>query len=197
MMTVMKRDEALEVIEQMVSSDRLRRHLLATEAVMQAIAERLGEDVKQWGLAGLVHDCDAEHTRGEPGHHGTIAAELLRKAGVAEAICRAVEDHLDELKPIAVPEDRLEIALRAANQATMAITAAVMRHPSKSIDALEVEKLTRQLSDRDFAPEVDREALALSEQLGFEVSELLELSIDAMAQLAEELELDGRLVWPS
>jgi uncharacterized protein len=38
----------------------MMKHMLATEAIMRALARRLGDDEEEWGLAGLVHDIDVE-----------------------------------------------------------------------------------------------------------------------------------------
>ena len=41
----MERGEALESIKDNVENENLVKHMLATEAVMRALARRLGEDV--------------------------------------------------------------------------------------------------------------------------------------------------------
>ena len=60
-----------------------RRHMLATEAIMRAVAARLGEDPDVWGLAGLAHDLDAEETAGDFTRHGAEAAATLREPRAA------------------------------------------------------------------------------------------------------------------
>ena len=44
--------EALELLGQHVRSERMIGHSLASEAVMRALARRLGRDEEKWGLAG-------------------------------------------------------------------------------------------------------------------------------------------------
>ena len=56
----MNREKALEVVNRYITSPNMLKHMLATEAVMRALARRFGEDENRWGLAGLLHDADAE-----------------------------------------------------------------------------------------------------------------------------------------
>ncbi len=56
----MDREQALEIVNRYIGNPHMMKHMLATEAVMRALARRLGEDEDRWGLAGLLHDADAE-----------------------------------------------------------------------------------------------------------------------------------------
>ena len=50
----MERQRALELINENVKTKNLVKHLLATEAVMRALAEHFKENPDLWGLAGGV-----------------------------------------------------------------------------------------------------------------------------------------------
>ncbi|GAH46995.1 unnamed protein product, partial [marine sediment metagenome] len=65
----MTRKEALSSIKVNVGNENLVKHMLATEAIMRALAKRLGEDEEEWGLTGLLHDIDAELTGGDMSTH--------------------------------------------------------------------------------------------------------------------------------
>jgi hypothetical protein len=188
----MTRDDALELITTTLALDEnLRRHMLATEAVMRALAERLGHDPDRWGLAGLVHDCDLGTTAADPDRHGRVAAAMLREAGVAEEVCRAVEVHPG--RPGDPPVAPLEVALRAADQVTGLVTAAALIHPTKSIAALKVSSLRKRMKEKRFAAGVDREAIATCEALGLSLDDFLQIAAEAMDRIAGALGLDGRL----
>ena len=62
----MNRDEALSLVKQHLKNKNLVKHSLAVEACMRAMAERFGEDVDKWGLAGILHDLDYEMTEKSP-----------------------------------------------------------------------------------------------------------------------------------
>ena len=51
----MTREEALSSIKANVKNENLVKHMLATEAIMRALARRLGENEGEWGLTGLLH----------------------------------------------------------------------------------------------------------------------------------------------
>lgn len=53
----MNRSDALDLMREHLESESLRRHSLASEAVMRALARRLGKtdsEVERWGLLGLL-----------------------------------------------------------------------------------------------------------------------------------------------
>ena len=73
------RDKAIELINQYIKNENLKKHLLATEALMKALANKFGENQEIWGLAGLLHDLDWEITK----HNhlqGLIPETLLEKS---------------------------------------------------------------------------------------------------------------------
>ena len=67
----MTRDEALELLGSHVKADNLKKHCLATEAIMRELAVRLDQDRELWGNIGLLHDLDFEDTTGAPGRSWT------------------------------------------------------------------------------------------------------------------------------
>ena len=88
---MLSREEALSLVKSRVRDDRYLKHMLAVEAIMEKLAERLGGDPETWGLAGLLHDLDFEETKDDPARHGLKAAQELEgkvPSEVVEAIKR-------------------------------------------------------------------------------------------------------------
>ena len=86
------RDEALELVRENLENQNLINHCLAAEAVLKALAERLGEDQEKWGLAGLLHDLDAER-QPDLDIHTRETAEILTQRGVDREIVEAIRLH--------------------------------------------------------------------------------------------------------
>ena len=61
----MDRETALKAIQENVKNENLIKHMLATEAIMRALARRFTENEHEWGLAGLLHDIDVELTHAD------------------------------------------------------------------------------------------------------------------------------------
>ncbi len=75
------REEALALMQAHIGNSNLRKHCLASEAVLRALARHLGEDEELWGLCGLLHDLDAEsHPDLHEHTHHTVA--VLQARGV-------------------------------------------------------------------------------------------------------------------
>src|SRR3989337_2772258 len=89
----MTREEALDSIKANVENENLIKHMLATEAIMRALAGRLGEDEEEWGLTGLLHDIDVELAEGDMNRHSRLGADLVRKMGISEAVVQAILRH--------------------------------------------------------------------------------------------------------
>jgi predicted hydrolase (HD superfamily) len=61
----MTREEAELLLKKYVKNERMLDHSYASEAVLRALARRLGRDEEKWGLAGLLHDIDIEVVSGD------------------------------------------------------------------------------------------------------------------------------------
>src|SRR5210317_1470757 len=92
------REDALELVKEHVKSPNMLNHCLASEAVMRALAEKVGENPDKWGLAGLLHDLDAEsHT--DLDVHTREAARILEEKGVDAEIIEAIRLHNEQAHP--------------------------------------------------------------------------------------------------
>ncbi len=151
----MNRDTGWATVQEFVSKDPLRRHMLAVEAAMRWYAERLDEDVEEWGLAGLLHDFDWElHPTLE--QHPRDGAPILRERGCPETVVHAILAHNTE--GTGVERSRpLDFALLACDEITGLISAAALVRPSKDIRDVPLKSVKKRWKARSFAPGVDRD----------------------------------------
>jgi putative nucleotidyltransferase with HDIG domain len=175
----------LEVIRSRVTNERLIKHMLAVEAVMQALAARLGEDAKSWALAGLVHDLDYDETLKDPERHGRIGAAYLREIGVDEEVARAVESHAGHISR----ETLMDRALYATDPLTGLIVAAALMHPDKRLGALTVEFVMNRFKEKRFAAGADRDQIRTCEDFGISLEDFLGIGLKAMQGIAGDLGL--------
>ncbi|MEK7353138.1 MAG: HD domain-containing protein, partial [Chloroflexota bacterium] len=131
----MTREEALDAVKNKVKTENSVKHMLAAEAIMRALARRLGEDEEEWGLAGLLHDIDLELYGGDMSKHSRMGADMVREMGVSEAIARAILCHNEAH---GVPrETKLDKALFCADPVTGLITASALVRPDKKLASVE------------------------------------------------------------
>jgi len=183
----MTRDEALDSITANVENENLIKHMLATEAIMQALAKRLGEDEEEWGLTGLLHDIDMELTEGDMNSHSKLGADLARELGASEAMAHAILCHNTAH---GIPrETNLDKALFCTDPLTGLITAAALVHPDKKLAGIEVKSIKKKFKDKSFAAGANREQISLCREIGLEMDEFLELGLRAMQGIAEDLGL--------
>ena len=183
----MTREEAINSIKDNVENQNLVKHMLATEAIMRALAKRFGEDKKEWGLTGLLHDIDVELTEDDPGSHSKLGADLARALGATEAMAHAILCH-NEAHGIH-PETRLDKALLCADPLTGLITAAALVRPDKKLAGLSVGSIMKRFKEKRFAAGVNREQIALCRELGIELEEFIALGLEAMQRVAADLGL--------
>jgi putative nucleotidyltransferase with HDIG domain len=179
------REEALGVVRSKVSNERLVKHMLAAEALMKSLAERLGEDVHAWALAGLVHDLDYDETVKEPERHGRLGASYLREMGIDEEIACAVESHAGHIDR----RTQMEKALYAADPLTGLIVAATLMHPSKRLKEVSPEFVMNRFNEKRFAAGADRDQIRSCDRLGISLEEFITLGLKAMQDIADDLGL--------
>jgi putative nucleotidyltransferase with HDIG domain len=183
----MDRREALESIRENVENRNLIKHMLATEAIMRALARKFGENEAEWGMAGLLHDIDVELTGGDMSTHSKLGADLARDLGAGEAIANAILVH-NETHGVA-PATLMEQALFCTDPLTGLITAAVLVRPDKKIASLEAKSVRKRFKEKSFAAGASRENIARCADIGLELDEFIALGVEAMQGIAGDLGL--------
>ena len=183
----MNREEALDSVKANVENKNLVKHMLATEAIMRALAKRFGEDEEGWGLTGLLHDIDVELTEGDMNSHSKLGADLARELGASEAMAHAILAH-NERHGVSC-ETKLDKALFCTDPLTGLITAATLVRPDKKLAGLEVSSVKKKFKEKSFAAGANREQIALCSEIGLELDEFIELGLAAMKGIAADLGL--------
>lgn len=184
----MTRDEALTLVRAHVENPNMISHMLATEAIMGALARRLGSDETQWRLAGLLHDLDAEQTADTMEVHATQTVQWLREAGVDdEQVLRAILAH----NPAngSTIESLMDRALFSCDPLTGLVTAAALIRPEKKLALVELKSLKKRFKEPSFAKGARREDILTCSELGVELEEFLAIGLDAMKEVADDLGL--------
>ena len=141
----MTRVEGLRLLELKLRNKNLIKHSLAVEACMNRLAEKFGQNMEIWRLAGLLHDLDYEDTKDDFSKHGFVTGEILQKEGIdSQIIEKLVSDFAGQY-------DEYEIARELANS----------RRPRyKGLEPLKVKRrLYDYLRRRGFSHEVISEAI--------------------------------------
>jgi putative nucleotidyltransferase with HDIG domain len=181
------REEALDSVKANIEDKNTIKHMLATEAVMRALARRLGEDEEEWGLTGLLHDIDMELTEGDMATHSRLGADLARELGASEAMAHAILSH-NQAHGIPL-EAKLDKALFCTDPLTGLIIAAALVRPDKKLAGVEARSVGKRFKEKSFAAGASREQISQCTELGLELDEFLELGLGAMKKVAKELGL--------
>ena len=182
------REGALSLMKQYIKMDNLRKHSLATEAIMRALAEKLGYDADTWGIAGLLHDLDYEETKENPSMHALKTAEILEEKGFSSEVIQAIKAHNAEALGIQRESD-FDFALTCAECITGLIVATTLVYPDKKIASVKTKSIPKRMKQKEFARNVNRDLIRECEKLNIPLNEFAELSLKAMQGIAEELGL--------
>ncbi len=179
----MTREQALELLKAYVKNDKMIVHSLSSEAVLRAIARKLGRDEEEYGLAGLLHDIDVEVTEADPKRHGLVSVDILRKNGISEPVIDAVSMHNEE----ATGEERhteFQHALAAGETITGLIYATTLVYPDKKIAGVKYKSVKKRMKEKAFAASVKRGNILECEKIGISLDEFIQLSVDAMREIS-------------
>jgi putative nucleotidyltransferase with HDIG domain len=185
MAELMKREEALAFMESQVTNRNLRKHMLAAEAIMRALAHRLGESEELWALAGLLHDVDYDTTAKDASRHALVSAEILEQKGLPAELVHAVKAHAEK----APLESRLDKALYACDPLTGFLVSCALIRPEKKLNAVDVQFVKNRMAEKSFSRAVDRDQIKICEQFGVPLDEFIQIALDAMKAASSDLGL--------
>ena len=175
--------EAKEILKEYTEGESLLRHARSIELVMEAYANKLGEDSEKFAIAGLLHDADYEKY---PEKHPGVIVNRLRELG-EDAIANAIAAHYTKWnQPYNTVMDK---ALLACDELTGFIIACTHVRPD-GIDSLTPKSVVKKLKDKKFAAKVEREEVnAGIELLAVDRVEHIQFIIDVLKANKEELKL--------
>ncbi len=182
------RQEAMELLQQYVKNERMLHHCYASEAVMRALARRLGQDEEKWGLAGLLHDVDIELVGNDLKTHALEAEKILLERGVDPEVVDAVKMHNE----IAAGKPRSTVfqhALAAGETVTGLIIATAMVYPDKKLASVKAKSVTKRMKEKAFAASVNRDNIRDCEKIGIPLEEFVQISLQAMTDISGQLGL--------
>ena len=185
------REQAMNLLREYNKEPFHLRHALTVEAVMGWFARELGygDQADFWAAAGLLHDLDFEQY---PEEHCVKVREIMEGRGLDPALIHAVVSHGWGMTGADVqPEHQMEKVLFAVDELTGLIGAAALMRPSKSVQDMELSSLKKKFKDKRFAAGCSRETITQGAQLlGWELSDLLERTLQAMK--ATEADIEAR-----
>jgi len=184
---MLSREEAVQLLTKYLGDEKLIKHSLAVEAILKEMAHKLHEDEVLWGLTGLLHDLDYDYTKEEPVKHTQITAQVLEELLPEEGI-NAIKAH-NYKHTGQLPIAALDRALIAADAVSGLIIATGLVVPSKKLADVQLKTLINKFKDKSFAARCDRKLIELCIDTGFELDMFLELSLNALKNIADKLDM--------
>lgn len=181
----MDRSQALGLMEQTIPNANLRKHMLACEACMRALAAHFGEDAEAWGLAGLLHDLDYDRTANDFANHGKLTVEMLKDKGLSQDVLHAILAHPGHVEAVS----KMDQALYAVDPTTGLLVAAALMHPTKKLGSVDVPFVIKRFKEKRFAAGANREQIQSCSGLGLGLEEFLGICLGAMQGIAGGLGL--------
>lgn len=182
------REGAISELRKHIQNPKTIVHSLAAEAVMRALAERLGEDEERWGLTGLLHDIDMEVTNGDPKVHALKAEELLADLNLEPEMLDAIRMHNDEATGL--PRTTLlQHALAAGETITGLIYATALVYPDRRIASVKYKSVRKRMKEKAFAASINRDHILECEEIGIPLDEFIQISVDAMREISDDIGL--------
>jgi uncharacterized protein len=181
------RQQALIILQKYLRTKNLIKHSYAVEAIMQALALKLGEDQELWGITGLLHDLDYDFTKEEPDKHSIMTVNLVGELLPDEAV-NAIKAHNFQYTA-QIPMTYLDKGLIASDAVSGLVIAAALVMPSKKLSDVTVPTLVSKFKDKSFAAGCNRKRIELCQDTELSLEEFLSLSLKACQGISQTLEL--------
>ena len=182
------RDRAIALLDEWVTGEGLRRHVLAVEASMRAYARELGEDEDAWGCVGLLHDFDWER-HPSLDRHPQDGEPVLAALGYPDWFRRAILSHAEHLH--VERRTPLEHHLYACDELSGFVHACALVRP-QGLAGLEPKSVRKKLKQPSFAAGVNREDVVRgAEEIGRDLDDHIRFVVAALQPIAPELGVPG------
>ncbi|MCR5833781.1 MAG: hypothetical protein K6G55_03935 [Selenomonadaceae bacterium] len=180
-------NRAKEILSKHTTESHLFVHAAAVSAAMGALAEHFNADKEHWAAIGYLHDVDFEKF---PEEHCQHVRELLEPEGIDEEDIKTIISHGYGLTGADIkPETDCQKSLFAVDELTGIVHAYALMRPEK-MEGMSVKSLKKKFKDKRFAAKCNREVIQRgADDLGMDLSLLMELCIKGMTERADELEL--------
>lgn len=180
------------MLDEYVKDPVTKLHMVESEAIMQALAKRLGEDEEAWGIVGLLHDIDWDLTKNNTAEHCIKCQEILKQAGASDFLVETVISHGYGMEAIPALKDRqratnLQHCLVAAETLTGLIIASALMQPDKKLSSVQLPSLKKKFKNKGFAARCNRELIRECEKAGIPLDEFLEIGLKALQGIADKL----------
>lgn len=190
----MNRTQILSLIRSHVTNENIVKHMLALEAVMGALFDRLrpadGSTRDEWMLAGLLHDGD--YCQGVPmDRQGIQIAVWAKEAGIdlSDRVVHAMAAHNwanTKIEPVSL----MDWSIFCADSLTGLIVASTLVLPSRHLSDLSVPSVLKKFPQKSFARGTRREDISLcQEKLGISLEDFVSLVLSAMQSISPEIGL--------
>ena len=187
-------EQARTLLDENIKDPVIKMHSIESEAVLRGLARHFGEDEELWGVAGLLHDIDFDKTKDDIKNHGVLCKQILKDAGVSDELIEVIASHTYGMEEIPEYKDKqrsskFEHCLAAGETVTGLIYAYGLMRPDKKLANAEVKSIKKKFKDKSFATKVNRDVIRECEKCGLELSEFLQIALDAMKGIASEIGL--------
>src|SRR6266576_679218 len=185
---------ALQILQEWVKSESLRKHCYAVADSMKHFAQLRGADADFWEAVGLLHDMDYErHPNVEQSPtegHPFVGVAWLRENGWSDEVCRAILSHANYAN--VSRETPLERTLYAVDELSGFVIAVARVRPNKSIHEVDAMAVKKKMKDKAFARAVNREDIVRgAAELGRPLDDVITNVIAALGNDAQRLGLAG------
>lgn len=190
----LSKNQADQLVEKYITNQITKYHLLESEAIMRAIAERLGENQDEWGIIGLLHDIDWDLTKNNPKEHLLKAPEILKQAGGSDELINAIISHGYGQPACGAPQGierqtKLEHALAAAETVTGLIVASAFVQPDKKLASVSPQSILKKFKNKSFAANCNREIIMECEKIGLTLEQFLKIGLNALQAISDKIGL--------
>lgn len=189
----MTQDAALKLVDELVTSPNLKKHLLACETIMQSLFDYFQEkgnvdfgSKTDWGNVGLLHDADQDVTGKSMELHTEEITKKLHALGEPQQVIDAIRGHADKAPRITM----MAKAMYATDELSGLIVAATLIRPDRQIANLTAESVLKRFKESSFAKGANRDMIKTCEpELGITLAEFVEIALSAMQKIAGKIGL--------